>query len=291
MRVQSPGKGAEGNMNAVVLVILWYFNNRLSRVEKDIGAILEQRNAQVENHKTGVPPPLMGTDVVEHKFQKEDTNSISIESTRRKRAATRKKKKGKKCKVDRTGVRKGRTVSQHTPHFYLKGQGRRGRATESGIFIWKRPAYRRFDDADDFSQSDSNHADGSFKKVRIHRTGVYYVFAKVTANGRSRLSSSDQPPMGIVLKKEGIGGPEDLDFSWVTQDEKGQDYGMAAHTSEDANYPIDTLEISGLFTLSENDQIYIQVPAETINSRHDRFLSGEVRSRFGAFLVEASSFG
>jgi predicted nucleic acid-binding Zn ribbon protein len=45
---------------SVVLVILWYFNNRLSRVEKDIGAILEQRNAQVENHKTGVPPPLVG---------------------------------------------------------------------------------------------------------------------------------------------------------------------------------------------------------------------------------------
>ena len=67
---------------------------------------------------------------------------------------------------------------------------------------------------------------------------------------------------------------------------RGHDYGRATHNSQETNYPMDSITVSGLYILEVNDKIYIQVPEETINRGTDRFLGENLKARFGAFLVE-----
>ncbi|XP_053404733.1 uncharacterized protein LOC123553845 isoform X5 [Mercenaria mercenaria] len=203
---------------------------------------------------------------------------------RRKRASSRRRGK-KRCKASKKGGRQTRTASSSIPHFYLNGSRSSGRVTDVyGHFIWKRPEHRTFNRDNDFFDATIN-SDNSLTKVRILRSGVYFVFAKVTANGRSPLQSNVRPSVGIYLKKN----DEVLDIAWTTQDNRGGIYNVLRghYSSDEIKYPMDSLSVSGLHRLEANDEIYVQRPPDTVNSRVERFLVENNKAGFGAFLVEA----
>ncbi|XP_053404729.1 uncharacterized protein LOC123553845 isoform X2 [Mercenaria mercenaria] len=188
-------------------------------------------------------------------------------------------------KASKKGGRQTRTASSSIPHFYLNGSRSSGRVTDVyGHFIWKRPEHRTFNRDNDFFDATIN-SDNSLTKVRILRSGVYFVFAKVTANGRSPLQSNVRPSVGIYLKKN----DEVLDIAWTTQDNRGGIYNVLRghYSSDEIKYPMDSLSVSGLHRLEANDEIYVQRPPDTVNSRVERFLVENNKAGFGAFLVEA----
>lgn len=182
--------------------------------------------------------------------------------------------------------RSERTAATAVPHFYLEGWTMYDELTEAtdeiGLFRWKRPDHRSFNRYNDFFHVES--LNGYLTKVRIIKPGMYFIFAKVTANGRQTHDSDIRPPVGIQLKKNN----EVLEQAWTTQDERGRLYGALdfGHTPERDKYPLDTVTVIGLHYLETNDEIFIQRPPESIYNIPDRFLSNEINQQFGAFLIE-----
>ncbi|XP_053404735.1 uncharacterized protein LOC128558690 isoform X2 [Mercenaria mercenaria] len=162
--------------------------------------------------------------------------------------------------------RQTRTASSNTPNFYLHGSGS-SRATDVyGNFIWKRPEHRTFSREDDCFSATINPKN-SLTKVTILRGGVYYVFAKVTANGKSPLKNFAIPAVSIYLKKN----DDVLDIAWTTQDNRGGIYNALRgyYNSDEIKYPMDSLSVSGLHRLEANDEIYVQRPPDSIFSGLD----------------------
>lgn len=267
--------------------------NKVDRLEERLESLrVPQSDSLITTNDRQITDTVTsnGDRIDEHQLFSRSKRQARHEGAKEHKGAKEKKNnkqpgKGKRCKKDLGGYRNTRTASSDTPHFYLSGSGSR----TLGKFSWTLPAGREFDGVNDHFGAETIPNTRDLEKVTIKIPGMYFIFAKILANGRDNRDSDVNPPMGISLMKiTAQGSMETMDISWTTQDDRGRRY-MHPNSNQrgvSRSFPSDTMTVMGIYMLNVNDKIYVQIPDDSLYDERERYFSGSQEAQFGAFLIE-----
>ncbi|XP_052784774.1 uncharacterized protein LOC128220431 isoform X3 [Mya arenaria] len=223
-------------------------------------------------------------------------NDARIGSGRVRRDATDNKKvkrKGKKVKkVDGlseitsrlgAGKRRRRHNSGATPAFSFKGSDGQ-QATPAGTFLWD----EQFMDSSSFGK----HIvfDGGTDRVKFKKAGVYRVLAKIIVNGRD--SQTGAVDFGTAYLTLGLelwafhpynNQSTQLDSAYGVQVSRGAEYGYGYD-----DFPTDSIEVSGLYFIEQNDELFVKKVSELEEDRTgEKYKKEPIATHFAAFRIDA----
>ncbi|XP_052215967.1 uncharacterized protein LOC127834290 [Dreissena polymorpha] len=190
--------------------------------------------------------------------------------------------------IQRSGTSRRARQKRHvpaSPNFFFRGRSGVNPSTRAGVFLWETSS-ESFSDVNSFERAETNA--GFVENVTVLAPGVYYVFATIVVHGRRPRNgeleqSAVYPPMGAMLHRRKSGGEEEvLDVSFCTQDDRGAEFGYGL-----GDYPLDSVQLRGLYYLDFRDTIWVTKPTNMENNpKGETYHSEQTDMHFGAFMVD-----